>query len=234
MDETDRPLPPPPPDESALGRAEEQIRADERRRVERELDELAAGDHEQRHRDDRIADDRVADDRVVDDRVVDDRARPVRYEETERVVTRTFSVGQMVLLLVGALVTAWGVYALTKTGFSRAAGEGPSDVFGFAHVPAVAISELVAGVLLILAALRPGGRFLGLLVGIALIVVGVLIVAENTWMVDHLHTERDFGWVPIIAGALAVVASLLTPRRHTTVTERREVDRNGRPIDQTV
>ena len=52
----------------------------------------------------------------------------------------------------------------------------------------------------------------------ALIVGGILIWAETDWTVDDLGAEQDYAWVPIVAGAVAVLGSLLTPRRHQRVT----------------
>lgn len=218
-------------------RSEEQIRADERARVEEELQELEV--ERRRHADpaagptadDRVEqrvgdDDRLADDErpiapvVADDRVVvdDDRDRLDRDEPVEVVRTRSFSVGQLLATLVGAALIALGVVALVRTGVDTPLSEPVEPVFGWDHTPLLGIVEIAAGALLVVFALRPGGRWLVAVVGIALIVGGGLILAEADVTVDELGAERDFGWVPIVAGALAVLAALLTPRRYQRVT----------------
>lgn len=146
------------------------------------------------------------------------------YVEEEVVRDRAFSVGQAITLLVGAALTAWGIIALVATGVDTPLDQPVEEVFGFDHTPWMGIGEVAAGVLLILAALRPQGRWLAGLVGAALIAVGVMVVAEMDWTVDELQTEQSFGWIPIIAGALALLGAVLTPPRHQRITETRRVD----------
>lgn len=196
-------LPPPPPEDAVLtGDVEESIREDERARVH---DELRALDHDDVHDRDRDLDDRD----VVHDDVV----------EREVVRERTFSVGQALTLLVGAALTALGIVALVQTGIDRPLNQPVEDVLGFGHTPWLGIGEVVAGVLLVLAAVRPGGRWLSALVGVGLVAVGVMIVAEMDWTFEQLGTEQSFGWIPVVAGAIALLASMMTPRRHQRVTE---------------
>lgn len=197
--------------------------------------------------DDRLADDggrRGLDGDGVDDRLDDDRGRRrdldgdgmddrresataerTEYVEDEVVQTRSFSVGQAITLLVGAALTALGILALIETGVDRPLDQPVEDVIGFAHVPWLGIGEVVAGVLLLLAALRPGGKWLGIVVALALIVFGVMVVAEMDWTIDELSAEQTFGWIPIGAGALTLLAAAMTPRRHQTVTTKRAVTR---------
>ena len=195
-------LPPPPPEDAVLtGDVEDRIREDERARVHDEL--RALGDDERRDRD------------------LDDRDMVRRHDVVEREVERerTFSVGQALTLIVGAALTALGIVALVQTGIDRPLNQPVEDVLGFGHTPWLGIGEVVAGVLLVLAAVRPGGRWLGALVGAGLVAAGVMIVAEMDWTFEQLGTERDFGWVPIVAGAIALLAAIMTPRRHQRVTE---------------
>jgi len=184
--------------------------------------------------DDRYEEDRYEDTRSrdrdldrdgVDDR--DERATTGRteYVEDEVVRTRSFSVGQAITLLVGAALTVLGIVALIATGIDTPLDQPVEEVIGFNHTPWLGIGEVVAGVLLLLSALRPGGKWLGTLVAIALIVFGVMVVANMDWTVEELSAEETFGWIPIVAGALVLLAAAMTPRRHQTVTTTREVTR---------
>jgi peptidoglycan/LPS O-acetylase OafA/YrhL len=93
------------------------------------------------------------------------------------------------------------------------------------------LAELAAGALLILAAIRPQGRWLAGLIGLALVAVGVMIVVEMDWTVDELASEPDFGWIPIGAGALALLGAALTPPRRRVVTDVDRVDHDDRSDD---
>jgi hypothetical protein len=157
-----------------------------------------------------VADEDFRDD---DDVVVLERDEPV-----EVVRTRAFSIGQLLAVLVGAALVALGVVALVQTGIDTPLNEPVEPVLGWDHTPWLGILEVAAGALLVIFALRPGGRWLVALVGAALVVGGVLIAGELDWTVEELGAEPSFGWVPIIAGALAILAALLTPRRHQRVT----------------
>ena len=234
-------------DESHDGLTDEaRIRADERSRIEEELNTLDAGsgahqqgavvdddtpaegtgfarplddDHGRPVNDERVArDDGLARD-GVDDRFDDDDQIIVRQDEPIEVVrTRSFSVGQLLSLITGGALIALGVVALVKTGVDTPLNEPVEPVLGWDHTPLLGIVEVVAGALLVLFSLRPGGRWIVALVGIALVVGGVLILGELDWTVDELGAEQGFAWVPIAAGLVAILASLLTPRRHQKVT----------------
>lgn len=174
---------------------ERAIREDERARMEHDLRTLD--------------DDR--DDRDVVQR--DD-----RVEEVEVVRMRSFSFGQLLTILVGAALVAYGVVALITTGLDTPLNQPVEEVMGYAHSPWLGILEVASGVLLILFSLRPGGRWLVALVGLALIVGGIMIAAELDWTVDELGAESGYAWIPIVAGGVAVLAALLTPRRYQRMT----------------
>ena len=174
---------------------ERAIREDERARMEHDLRTLD--------------DDR--DDRDVVQR--DD-----RIEEVEVVRMRSFSFGQLLTILVGAALVAYGVVALITTGLDTPLNQPVEEVMGYAHTPWLGILEVASGALLILFSLRPGGRWLVALVGLALIVGGIMIAAELDWTVDELGAESGYAWIPIVAGGVAVLAALLTPRRYQRMT----------------
>ena len=139
-------------------------------------------------------------------------------ERIEVVRERKFSFGQLLTLIAGGLLLALGIVALVSTGVDTGLGEPGESVLGWNHTTWLAVAEIVAGALLVLFALRPGGRWFVALIGAALVVGGVLILAENDWTTTELGAEQEYGWVPIAVGAAALVASLLTPRRYQKVT----------------
>ena len=174
---------------------ERAIREDERARMEHDLRTLDddRDDRDVVHRDDRV-------------------------EEVEVVRMRSFSFGQLLTILVGAALVAYGVVALITTGLDTPLNQPVEDVMGYAHTPWLGILEVASGALLILFSLRPGGRWLVALVGLALIVGGIMIAAELDWTVDELGAESGYAWIPIVAGGVAVLAALLTPRRYQRMT----------------
>jgi hypothetical protein len=234
-------------DESHNGLTDEaRIRADERSRIEEELSTLDAGSGA--HQQGAVVDDDTPGEGTRFTRSPDDdHGRPVtydraarddglardeaeaRFENDDRIVvrqdepievvrTRSFSVGQLLSLITGGALIALGVVALVKTGVDSPLSQPVEPILGWDHTPLLGIVEVVAGALLVLFSLRPGGRWIVALVGIALVVGGVLILGELDWIVDEFGAEQGFAWVPIVAGLVAILASLLTPRRHQRVT----------------
>lgn len=210
---------------------EQRIRADERTRIEDELRELerdrptgepVAG-HEQidrpvEHDDSDLRDRRIGDEDQVTQIDPGDRTT-IRVDEPIQVIrTRSFSTGQLLTLLAGAALVALGVYALVSTGVDTPLNQPVESVLGWNHTPMLGIVEIGSGALLVLLSLRPGGRWLVGLIGVALIGGGILILGELDWTIDELGAEQGYAWVPIIAGAVAVLGSLLTPRRHQRMT----------------
>ena len=122
-------------------------------------------------------------------------------EVIEVVRRRSFSFGQLLTILVGAALVVIGVFALIATGIDMPLDEPVEDVIGYGHTPWLGILEVASGALLILFSLRPGGRWLVALVGLALVVGGIMIAAELDWTVEDLGAESGYGWIPIVAGS---------------------------------
>jgi hypothetical protein len=159
----------------------------------------------------------VADDRDDDrSRVVEStdrhdailQQRPWVVEE-ETVVERGFSPGQILIVLAGIASLALGIAAVAKTGLDGSLSEPVESVLGWNHTALLGIIEIAAGAVLILSGLRAGARWIGGLVGIAAIVGGALILGRLDWTMDELGAERDFGWVAIIIGAVAVIGAAI-------------------------
>ena len=160
-------------------------------------------------------------DLLVDEnrRVVGSRWPPEPRRAEEVTTERTVSIGQFVIMVAGAAMLAVGIVAIVRTDLVGSLSDPVADVLGFAHTPLLGLFEIGAGVLLLLAGIRPGGRWFAGLVGALLVVGGALILAELDWTRDELGAEQSFGWVPIILGGVVLLAAYALPTRVRRVTE---------------
>lgn len=211
QDHHDDELPPPPPaDGTPMADRDRDLVVDDRGEVVDRTDLDRRDDRDGIRDRDEDRDHAMVAGRGDRDVVDDDR-------EVAVVRTRAFSVGQLISLVLGGLLAALGVVALVRTGIDTPLNQPVEDVLGWDHTPLLGILEIAAGALLVLFSLRPGGRWLVALVGLALIAGGVIMASEMDWSVDELAAEQGFGWLIAAAGALAVIAALLTPRRRQVV-----------------
>jgi hypothetical protein len=123
-----------------------------------------------------------------------------------------FSPAQIVHAIIGVLLLVVGVIAVARGDLSGDLNEPTFDIRGVQHNAAIGIGEIVAGALLIVAAISAAGRFLGVLVGIALVVVGSLLLGDDDTVQD-LGTEESLGWIAIVLGGLAILFGLIPSRR---------------------
>lgn len=190
---------------------ETQIRADERANMEQDLQAM---------QDDRTNRDAAAYDRDATVVAADEErfGEGRRDDRIEVLRTRSFSFGQLLTMLLGAALVVLGIFALIATGLDTPLDQPVESVIGYDHTPLLGIAEIVAGGLLLLFSVRPGGRWFVAIVGTALIVAGLVIFAELDWTTEELGAEQGYAWIPIVAGAAALLSSLLTPRRHQRVT----------------
>ena len=219
---------------------ENAVRADERARVERDLQSMPVVDPDDRADRSRADDAIHAEARATTERELaarqdsadqrpnrDDAAWPTerdrdhddgRLEPIEVVRTRSFSVGQLLTMLVGGALVVLGVFAVIETGVDTPLNQPVEDVLGYAHTPLLGIVEIGVGALLVLLSLRPGGRWFAAVLGLGLVLAGLLVLAELDWAVEELGVESVYAWIPIVAGLAVIVAALLTPRRHQRMT----------------
>jgi hypothetical protein len=148
--------------------------------------------------------------------------RPWMVEEEETVVERGFSPGQILLVLAGAASLALGIAAVVAAGLDGPLSEPVDEVLGWNHTALLGIIEMGAGIVMILSGLRAGARWIGGFVGLAAIVGGALILGRLDWTMNELGAERNFGWVAIVIGAVAVIGAAI-PR----------VRRRARRVSQT-
>jgi len=173
-----------------------------------------------------VADERATQRRemVDDDRRRSDVAleqRPWTAQE-ETVTEKGFSPGQILVILAGVASLVLGIMAVARTGLDGSLSDPVKPVFGWNHTALLGLIEIGAGAVMVLSGLRAGSRWLGGLVGVAAIVGGALILGGLDWTVTHLGAEKDFGWVAIVIGAVAVLGALIPRvRRHhrRTTTE---------------
>ncbi len=153
---------------------------------------------------------------VTDHNVEAVETRDVQVTETES----RFSPAQVVHAAIGVFLVVLGIISLVRGGLEGDLTDPTFEVIGIAHNAAIGLGELVLGALLLLSAASASGRFLGLLVGLAMVVFGAVMVADDG-LVQDLATERALGWLAIGLGGAAVLFGLI-PARHV---RRRTVDR---------
>jgi MFS family permease len=138
---------------------------------------------------------------------------PPEASEPRVTTRRRFTWGQGLILLAGVTCLVFGIGAIALAGLAGSITEPVVDVFGFDHTPLLGVIEVGAGLVLVLAALIPGGRWVAGLVGGAAIAGGALILAEYDWTQTELAAEQDFGWVAIAVGAAAYIGAMVAPKR---------------------
>jgi hypothetical protein len=142
--------------------------------------------------------------------------RDVRVTETES----RFSPAQVVHAAIGVFLVVLGIISLVRGGFEGDLTDPTFELIGITHNTAIGLGELVLGALLLLSAASAYGRFLGLVVGLAMVAFGAVIVADDGFAED-VATEQALGWLAIALGAAAVLFGLIPARR----VRRRSADR---------
>ena len=129
---------------------------------------------------------------------------------------RTYSWGQALILLAGAASLVFGVGAVALAGLAGPVTEPVVEVFTFDHTPLLGLIEIAAGIVLVLAGLVRGGRWVAGPVGVAAIVGGALVLAEVDWARTELAAEQRFGWVPITIGTVAYFGAMVPTKKRVT------------------
>jgi hypothetical protein len=159
----------------------------------------------------------------------------VAYGERERhVSTRSsWSPAQIVGLIIGIGITVMGFTAIADTGFDTDHIYTPkAEAWSFTHSPLFALIEIGFGVLLILAAVIPGGArgFMALLGAVA-VSFGLVVLVEDTpnRLNNWLGVEDREGVFYLVVGAVLLLAAILSPvltrrtHRHVVRDEQRVV-----------
>ena len=153
----------------------------------------------------------------------DDATTPTLVRER----TWTFAPGQLVSMVVGGALVVLGTLALLRAGISEPLDEPVVRVMGLDHTAWLGLGEIALGLLLMLVGAGAWGRPLSILIGAAMVVAGVIVVAESGSLPDELALERDFGWLLIPLGALVALAAMALPVWRNTHTNVRTLDLAG-------
>jgi hypothetical protein len=167
---------------------------------------------------------RAEDDVVVDhDRVQHDTNTAITPSRTKE-RSWTFAPGQLVSLAVGVGFIAVGVIAMIRAGIDGSFETPVVDVLRFSHTAWLGLAEVGLGLLLVLAGTGAWGRPLSVLLGAAMLVAGVLVLAEPGQMPDELGLEKDYGWPLIGFGALVALAAMVLPVWRSHRVDHEELD----------
>jgi hypothetical protein len=155
-----------------------------------------------------------------------------------RVVSSTRHVWgpwRLVAVLVGLGALMLGGWALIRTGFNTDhVFEPVRSVWGLPHTPALALGEVVFGLVMLRAA---AGTIIGrpLMAALGALAVGIGgVVLVDAWPSDVRHwtaAQHRNGWVFVALGMIAFVSATMLP---TVVVSRRIVEHTapGHPADE--
>jgi hypothetical protein len=130
---------------------------------------------------------------------------------TEEVVVAHWSVGDVLVALIGAALAAVGIIVLVRTGVNDTWYRPTTSIFDANHTPLLGLIEAGTGAVLVLAALARM-RFVTTVIGLAMAVAGVVAAIETSEWSRELAIEDWWAWT--MAGVGLVVALLaLVPRR---------------------
>lgn len=148
-----------------------------------------------------------------------------RDEVASRAIDRPgWSPAQIISLVVGILFLIMGGVALARTGFDFDEST-RTEVLGLSHSALLALIELGIGLALVAAGALPGaGRGTMVFFGALMLGFGIIAVAQPTSFDDALGTEEATGWLYIVAGALLLIAAMVSPTLWGS--ERRAVSRS--------
>jgi hypothetical protein len=159
----------------------------------------------------------------------------VEYGERERhtSIISSWSPAQIVGLVIGIGITVLGFAAVARTGFDTDHIYTPVDnVWNLPHSPLMGLIEVGFGVLVILAAVVPGGSrgFMALLGAIAVCFGLVVLIEEAPNRLNHWLGAIDrTGVFYVIVGGVLLLSAILSPvftsrsRTHVVRDEQRVV-----------
>jgi hypothetical protein len=152
-------------------------------------------------------------------RTVDGDGEPVVIGSGTRRARSSFLVtpAQILSAIGGLVLIAFGVFAVVRAGLSSPLSDPQVQVLGLQHTAAIGLVELAVGAVLVLCALSPATRALSALIGIALVVAGIVLLAGSDQLLADLHTEAALGWLGVIVGGFVLLSALVVPRRTAAV-----------------
>jgi hypothetical protein len=127
----------------------------------------------------------------------------------------------VISLLAGLLFIVMGLIALVELGFADFPSEVTTDVLGVAQTQIVALVSIGLG-LLLLAGCGSIGRSVTIFAGALTLVVGIVVVAAFDQLDATMATDRGYGWLAILVGAVVLVAAIAIPSvatRHDRIVD---------------
>jgi hypothetical protein len=137
----------------------------------------------------------------------------------ERVKNRRIATwGQVAIILAGLAALVFGVGAVILGGLAGSVTEPVVQVFTYDHTPLLGLIETGAGLVLVVCAFVPGGRWVAGPIGVGAIVGGALIVAQLDWIQENLAAEQRFGWVAIGVGSVAYLGAMVPTKKRVVAS----------------
>ncbi len=151
--------------------------------------------------------------------VVSEPVEPGTVERYDQATERRWALdaSDIVSLLAGLLYGVMGLLVLIKIGFADFPSEVTTEVLGISQ------TQLWGGIGIVLGLLLLGGaggyaRSLTTFSGALLVVVGIVVVAAYDQLDATLATEKSYGWLSILVGAVVLITAIAVP----TVASRHE------------
>jgi hypothetical protein len=132
---------------------------------------------------------------------------------TEDVVVTHWSVGDVLVALIGAALAAVGIIVLVRTGVNSTWYRPTTSIFDANHTPLLGLIEAGTGAVLVLAALARL-RFVTTLIGLAMAVGGVVAAVETSEWSRELAIEDWWAWTMAGVGLVVALLALLPRRGH--------------------
>lgn len=145
--------------------------------------------------------------------------QPVVHAAASDVRTRRVSPSSIVAGIAATLLMVTGAVAMARAGLDRPLDRPVVTVAGYPGTAVVGIVLLVAGFVLLLAAVTRS-RPVIVVVGVLLVVAALTVVIEPTVGGDIIATDRDAGIALLIVSGLVTLVALVAPdvRRTRSVT----------------
>jgi hypothetical protein len=146
---------------------------------------------------------------------------PAQTVARRTTLTRSFSIPAVLAGVASIILIVVGAVAIARTDLDEPLAEPIVEVAGFAHNAVLGIVEVVAGVLLLLAAIsRSRGAIM--LMSIVIGVAAVIALIEPTVGGDEMPIDRGFAAIVAIVAGVLLAAAVLTPsvNRTTEVVDR--------------
>lgn len=142
--------------------------------------------------------------------VSESESAPARYDQQTTDRRWALDASDVVSLLAGLALIVMGLIALVELGFANFPSEVTTDVAGMAQTQIVALVTIGLG-LLLLAGCGSIGRGVTIFAGALTLVVGIVVVAAFDQLDATMRTDRGYGWMAILVGAVVLVAAIAIP-----------------------